>query len=179
MSCRRGTACRALSTGIHESVIQNSTCGSPRLSLPFGYGKAMIKPSMFPKVFMVVRIFVSFFAFFWLASINIRSSGIVGRFGYIAAVMCALGSLAYSWAALAASLARERNWSPRTCTRAGLPFVILALIVWGANPDAWRAAWLLALTSTMVGFLCRRLAYPYITVEQATAPDPPPRLFHN
>jgi hypothetical protein len=139
----------------------------------------MLKSSTFLKVFMAIGFFVSLFAFFWLASVPARSYQIFGRLGYTAAVFCALGSLTFTCAALASFLVRERHWSPRTSMRAGLPLIILALIAWAADPDLWRAAMLLATSSTMAGFLCRRLAYPDVTDDQATAPDPPPSLFHN
>jgi hypothetical protein len=139
----------------------------------------MLKPSIFLKVFLAIGFFVSLLAFFWLASVPIRSYQAVGRLGYMAAVFCALGSLNFSCAALTSFLVRERHWSPRTSMRAGGPLIILALIAWAADPDLWRAAMLLATSSTMAGFLCRRLAYPEVTDDQATAPDPPPSLFHN
>jgi hypothetical protein len=137
----------------------------------------MMKPSLFLKVFMAIGFFVSLFAFFWLASVPIKSYQVVGRFGYTAAVFCALGSLTFSCAALSSFFVRERNWSPKTSMRAGLPLITLALIAWAADPDLWPAAMLLATSSTMAGFLCRRLAYPEVTDDQATAPEPPISLF--
>jgi len=133
---------------------------------------------MFLKVFMAIGFFVSLFAFFWLASVPMPHR-IIGRLGYTAAIFGALGSLTFACAALASFLVREKHWSPRTSMRAGLPLIILALIAWAADPNLWHAAMLLATSSTMAGFLCRRLAYPEVTDDEATAPDPPLSLFHN
>ena len=138
----------------------------------------IIKPTIPGKVFAIAGFFVSFFGFFWLASLPVGSYGILWRLGFMAAVLCALGSVAFSWAVIAAFVARERDWSPQTCMKAGWPLIPLALIVCVAGSEFWRAAVaLLAANAVFVGFLCRRFAYPHVTDEEAAAPEPPLSLF--
>src|SRR6202030_3708127 len=137
----------------------------------------MVKTTMSAKFLPVAGFLVSFFAFFWLALLPIGSYSILWRLGFVAAALCAMGSITFCWAALAAFLAREWNWSPRTCMRAGWPFIPLALIAGVAGSQFWRAAGLLATNSLFAGLLCRRFVYPEMTDEQAAAPEPPLSLF--
>jgi hypothetical protein len=131
-----------------------------------------MKTTMLRKIFALTGFVISSFGFFWLGSLPIGSYGILWRFGFIAAVLSTLGVVTFCWANLVAFVARERNWSPQTCLRAGWPFIPLALIACVAGSQFWRAAALLAANAVFVGLLCRRLVYPHLTDEEATAEPP-------
>jgi hypothetical protein len=135
------------------------------------------KTTMLRKIFALTGFVISSFGFFWLGSLPIGSYGILWRFGFIAAALSTLGVVTFCWATLAAFVARERNWSPQTCMKAGWPFIPLAVIASVAGSQFWRAADLLTVNAVFVGFLCRRLVYPHVTDEQAAAPEPPLSLF--
>jgi Na+/melibiose symporter-like transporter len=137
----------------------------------------MTKLSTARMIGAVSGLVISCFALVWLMSLNSRYHDIPSRIGFISAVICALGSLTFCWAASAAYVARKRDWSPRTCRMAGTPLLVLALIACIADSHFWRVFLLVATNNAMVGFLCRKLAYPDVTDEQASAPEPPISLF--
>jgi hypothetical protein len=99
------------------------------------------------------------------------------RIGYVSAVFCALTVLSFCWAAFAADLAMKRNWSPRTCLRAGIPLSLFGFFSLLIDPRFWPLACLFGTINVSVAFFARRLAYPDMTDEEAAAPEPPLSLF--
>ena len=149
---------------------------APKSNLGYCPVKASMKESSFGvKLAISVGFFMSAGALYWLVASPPRSHELLFRIGYASAVVCALAVLSFCWAAFVADLALKRHWSPPTCLRAGWPFILLALIACVAGSQFWRAAALLAANAVFVGLLCRRLVYPHLTDEEATA-DPPLRL---
>lgn len=133
------------------------------------------------KIAVVGGIFVSFSALLWLVSLPEKPPEILPRVGFVSAAVCASASLVFSWAALIAYVARRRNWSPRACYLAGGLSIVAVLFVlaYFADGHGGRAAGLLGGLSTLTAYLCRKLAYPELSDEEASAPEPPLSLFHN
>ena len=132
----------------------------------------------------VAGFFVSLAGFLWFVSTPYRPPEILPRLGFLAAGFCAAGALIFFWAASFAYLARNRKWSPRSCIWAGLLFAVpgACLSIAGAfidstSPRFLSVGGLLFLMLFPTGNICRRLAYPELTDEQAYAPGPPPSLF--
>lgn len=120
---------------------------------------------------------VSGSALAWLSSVNHSYHDLPSRIGFLSALICALGVLIFCYAASAAYLARKFDWSPRTCMKAGFPLLILGLLICVFDSRFWPVAVMICTNNLTAGFLCRRLAYPDMTDEQAAAPEPPIRLF--
>jgi len=120
--------------------------------------------------------FMSGAALYWLVTSPPKPRELLFRIGYVSAVFCVLAVLNFCWAAFVADLALRRDWSPRTCLRAGIPLGI-AMLVWGTvDSRFWLLAPLVGLNN-LAGFFARRLAYPDLTDEEAAAPEPPLSLF--
>jgi hypothetical protein len=89
-------------------------------------------------------------------------------FVFVFLVMATLG-----WAILFATIARNLNWSPRTCYL--VPVVIFMFLgaiqfVIGFSSSAF-------LWGLFIGTLCKKLAYPELGWNHADKPDPPLTLF--
>jgi len=138
---------------------------------------SMKEPSIGMKLAVAAGFFTSGGALYWLAASPPKSRELLFRIGYVSAVFCAFAVLGFCWAAFIAHLALKRGWSPRTCMRAGWPFIPLALIACVSDFPSWRVAGLFAASASFVGFLCLRLVYPHVTAEEAAAPEPPLSLF--
>ena len=86
----------------------------------------------------------SAYAVYWLVASPPRPHELLFRIGYVSAVFCAIAVLGFCWAAFVAHLALKRGWSPRTCIKAGWPFIPLALIAYVTGSQFWRVAGLFA-----------------------------------
>ena len=140
----------------------------------------MTEPSMQRKIAVVGGIFVSFSALLWLVSLPEKPPEILARLGFISAVVCASALLAFSWAALLAYVARRRHWSPRACYLAGLSIVTVLVVPSYFADGRGRTASIFLLIGTLptiTGYLCRKLAHPELSDEEASAPEPPLSLF--
>lgn len=139
----------------------------------------MTEPSIWPKIAVVSGFLVSFSATGWLFSLPVKSPEILPRLGFVSALICALGSLVFCWAVSLAYVARKRSWSPKNCYLAGLSIVIVALALsYFADPRVQRLSLaLMVFLPNITGYLCRKLAYPELADEEATAPEPPLSLF--
>ncbi|MFY9730931.1 MAG: hypothetical protein WB723_03825 [Candidatus Acidiferrales bacterium] len=136
----------------------------------------MKKLSIGMKFAVALGFFMSGAALYWLVTPPPKPRELLFRIGYVSTVFCVLAVLSFCWAAFVADLALKRDWSPRTCLRAGIPLGI-AMLVWGAvDSRFWLLAPLAGLTN-LAGFFARRIAYPDLTDEEAAAPEPPLSLF--
>jgi hypothetical protein len=124
-------------------------------------------------ILALVGIAVSFSGLDWLLFVRSRSYDVLSRLGVAAALLCCLSVLVIAWAVPCASLARRRKWSPRTSyTFGALSFLIpAALLMYLAGPERFAA--IMVAPMVFCGVLCRRIAYPELTDEEATAPEPP------
>jgi hypothetical protein len=121
---------------------------------------------------------VSFSASAWLLSPPTRPPGILPRLGFVSALFCALAALVFCWAVALSSVARRRNWSREMCYISGA--LSVAVVLLGLAPFAGPGAQfggLIACLPFFTGYLCRKLTYPELTEEEATAPEPPLSLF--
>jgi hypothetical protein len=137
----------------------------------------MKEPSIGTKLVVAAGFFTSGGALYWLVASPPSPRELLFRIGYVSAVFCAIAVLGFCWAAFVAHLALKRGWSPRTCIKAGWPFIPLALIAYVSGSQFWRVAGLLAASASFIGFLCLRLVYPHVTAEEAAGPEPPLSLF--
>jgi hypothetical protein len=126
------------------------------------------------KVQVLTGFFVSLAALFWLLSLPYRPHDILPRLGFACAVFCALGALIFSWAAFFAYLIHSMKWSVRACRWAGLFFFIPAIPFYIMGE---RFAPLLACSWTVAAYLCRRIAFPKVSDEEAFGPEPLLSLF--
>ena len=136
----------------------------------------MSKPTLSGRVALVAVFFllVSSFALFWLPSAFAQPHDALARVGFVCAVFCALGALVLSWSVSFAYLARKRNWSPRTCLKAGWPFAAIGLLLFffAGGARLGNLGTMLVCSATFVGYISGRLAYPELSNEQLAAPKP-------
>lgn len=137
----------------------------------------MTKLSTARMIGAVSGFFVSCFALAWMMSLRSGPRELAPRIGFLSALICILGSLAFCWAASAAYFARKWEWSPRTCIRSGWPLAMFGAAILFTSDRFWRLAGMIVPLAMFAGYICRRLVYPDVTDEQASAPEPPVSLF--
>jgi hypothetical protein len=138
----------------------------------------MKEPSIGWKIATIAGILVSFTAFWSWFSLPTDHPQILDRLGYIAAMFCDLAMLVYCWAAMLAYIATKKNWSPRVCRMAGFSYLIPAvLLACLASRPVMNVGYFLIAPISMVGYLCRKMAYPEMSEEEANAPEPPLSMF--
>jgi hypothetical protein len=137
--------------------------------------------SITPRILMVVGTFVSFGAAFWLLSFTARPAEILPRLGFASAVFCIFAVLVICWATLLSYVARARRWSRKACYWAGLSIIapVLTLYLLTAPPMRSGVFDLLPALSVITSFLCLKMTYPQLTLNEALAPEPPLSLFHS
>jgi|ERR1700733_6355349 hypothetical protein len=124
-------------------------------------------------VLALVGIAVSFIGLRWLLAFLTHQVDVSDRIEVVAAIFCGLAVLIASWALPCASLARWRQWSPRASYMLGaLSFLIpAAALMYFAKSDRYASIMLVPMSFS--GMVCRKITYPHLTYEQATAPEPP------
>jgi hypothetical protein len=141
----------------------------------------MREPSRTAKVSVTASLLISALALRWLLSEPARSMrfGLMDKLGYASGVFCAIGAMGLSWAAIVAYIGRKNDWSPRKCGLvASLSFILLGAVLLVAIPSvSSRASSLVICSASIIGFACRKLAYPELTQEELYAPEPPLTLF--
>lgn len=137
------------------------------------------EPTPSQRVGVVASLLVGGSALAWLLSLQSRPPDVIGRLGLLAAFFCASAVFVFSWAAIVAYAAYRRDWEPRTTYLAGALslFLIGGLYFFLAEPLLRMAGVFVFTLASFSGYITRRLAYPEMTDEQATAPDPPPTMF--
>ena len=134
----------------------------------------MKEPSVTRKIVTTAGIVVSFFACMWLLSLPVYSHLVLPKLGFLAALVGNLGILIYCWSAALAYICTKRKWSPRLCYMAGISFIIpSALLMFVANRPLGSLVGLFIMSLTLAGILSRKLAYPEMSDEELTAPEPP------
>jgi hypothetical protein len=138
----------------------------------------MREPSLGVKLTALTGLAIGLIAACWLVSISSEPRELIPRLGFVCAGICATACSVVSWAAIFAYIIRKMNWTPKSCVFAGLSLAVPGLLVFFSN--SLHSFWLgilLVTSSTPTTYLCRRLAFPELTDEQASAPPPPIRLF--
>jgi len=139
----------------------------------------MIVSARSRKIGVVVALVVSWVAVYWLFALLPQKGDIWFRTGFVSALLCALGGLAFFWSVLLSYIAHWREWSPRTCHLAGISIVIPLTLLYALLPRGdflaifdWSATlWV------FTGYICGKLAHPELTDDEAYAPEPPLTLF--
>jgi len=138
----------------------------------------MQEPSHIRKALAVGGLIFSLVGLCWLLSLPYKPYGFLPRIGYLSAVLSTLGGFSSCSAAAFAYFARKFRWSPRACNLAGLVFLIPLAYFWISDvPHFWSVLGLLLCPSGLTGYACRHLAYPELSDEEFSAPQPPPTLF--
>ena len=138
----------------------------------------MQEPSHIRKAMVVGGFIFSFVGLCWLLSPASKPYGFLPLAGYISAVLSTMGAFGSCSAAIFAYFARKLGWSPRACHLAGLVFLIPLAYCWISDfPHFMSILGLLLGPSSLTGYACRHLAYPQLTDEEFSAPQPPPTLF--
>jgi len=141
----------------------------------------MTGQSITSKVLLVAGLCFSFGAGLWLLSSIVRPGEILPRLGFVSALICAFAVLVFCWAALLSSVARKLRWPPRARIfyLAGLSIVapFLALFLLAAPRTRLPVFNLVCVMPVITGYLCRKMTYPELTDEEATAPEPPLSFF--
>lgn len=137
------------------------------------------EPTSSQKVGVVASLLVGGSGLVWILSLHARPTDVLGRLGLMSALLCAAAVFVVSWAAIIANAAHMQDWAPRTCYIAGGLSLILVggLYFFFGDPPFRMAGPFLVSLSTFAGYITRKLAYPELTDEQATALPPPPSMF--
>lgn len=137
------------------------------------------EPSLLRKFAFLIGFAVSLSATIWSASSTSQLPSIVSRLGFVCSQVCILGLLTFFWSAICAYWVRKCGWTPWQCFLAGLPFVVAGLLLWFfGNTDRLRLFGnFIAGNWVLVGYVCRRLAFPHLTDKQAAVPPPSLTLF--
>jgi hypothetical protein len=137
------------------------------------------EPTSSQKVGVVAGVLVGGSALLWILSLQSRPPDFTGRLGLTSALLCASAVFAIAWAAIVAYAAHTRDWAPRTCYLAGglSLFLIGGLYYFFGDPPFRMAGPFLVALANFAGYFTRKLAYPELTDEQATAVHPPPTMF--
>ncbi len=140
--------------------------------------RPMREPSLSLKLTAVAGLLVGGSGALWLA-LSGGAGGLIPRVGFVCAGLCATACSIVSWAAIFAYVIRKMNWPPKSCVFAGLCLAVpgwLVLIL-SNSPHALSLGSLLLTAATFAIYICRKLAFPEMTDEQAAAPPPPISLF--
>jgi hypothetical protein len=137
------------------------------------------EPSLRCKLLVFFGFIVSLSATLWFGSSLNNSVGILPHIGFLCAGLCIVGSLMFFWSAICAYFVRTWGWSVWSCYGAGLPFLLagLLLLFFASTDRLQQFGSFLGGDLILVGYICRRLAFPHLTDEQAAAPTPPLSLF--
>jgi hypothetical protein len=137
----------------------------------------MKAPSTGRVIGIAAGVCVSFAATFWLLSIISETSGIMNRVGLLCAFVCTFGLLLFLWAAGSAYVIRMRGWSYRACRYVGFAFLLPGSALFFTHGRALSIANFLTVQIMLSSYICRRIAFPEISDEEAAAPDPLPTMF--
>jgi hypothetical protein len=119
----------------------------------------------------------SFAATFWLLSVISETSGIMNRVGLLSAFLCTFGLLMFFWAAGSAYVIHMRGWSYRACRYVGFAFLLPGSVLFFSHVHALSIANFLTVQIVLSGYICRKIAFPEISDEEAAALEPPPTMF--
>lgn len=137
----------------------------------------MKKPSTWRVVGVAAGVFVAFGALFWLLSIRSGPLDLIDRAGLICATLSAAATLDFFWAVGFAFIAHKQKWSYRACRFAGICLLMPGSLLFLNHARPLPMFNFLVLQSLPTSYICRKLAFPEISDEDAAAPDPLPTMF--
>jgi phage shock protein PspC (stress-responsive transcriptional regulator) len=120
---------------------------------------------------------VSFCATFSLLSFIRYTPGVMNRVGLLCAFACSIGLLVFFWAAGSAHVIHRMGWSYRSCRYVGFAFLLPGSALFLSHGRALTIANFLTVQIVLSGYICRRIAFPEISDEQAAGPEPLPTMF--
>jgi hypothetical protein len=137
----------------------------------------MNAPSTRRVIGVAVGLCISFLATFSLLPLITRTSGVMNRVGLLSALVCTFGLVLCFWAAGAAYVIHKMSWPYRACRHVGWAFLVPGSALFLSHGRAISIANFLTVQIVLSGFICRRIAFPEISDEQAMAPAPLPTMF--
>ena len=140
-------------------------------------GHIMKAPSTGRVIGVAAGVCVSLWALFWLLSVPAGTFDVGDRLGFMCAVACADAALGFLWALGFAYIVRTQNWSYRACRLAGICLLVPGSLLFLNHGRALLIANFLLLQISVTSYLCRRIAFPEMSDEEAAAPEPPPTMF--
>lgn len=138
----------------------------------------MREPHIGEKFRALVELVVTAWVFAWLLALPVPRV-FSTRLYFALAVSIAAGLLIFCWDVFIASVARKQDSMPKTCYLLGGAVVIVPAVIWSLfhDPLFSTRGYVLFGVASILGFICRKLAYPQLTEEQANACEPPMTLF--
>jgi hypothetical protein len=140
----------------------------------------MKEPALGEKIGALLCVVVSAAGFVWLVTLpKPPLISLIQRLGFVAAAYSCLWFATLSWAACFAYVSRKRDWSPRACVLAGLPFLAAGVLVLflSNNQSLASTCSMLVFQSFFATGIASKLAFPGLTTEQSAALVRPPTLF--
>jgi hypothetical protein len=137
----------------------------------------MQRPSTGRVIGVAAGVCVSFGALFWLLSVHAGTLEAGDSLGLICAIFCADAALSFCWALGFAYIVRKQNWSYRACRYAGVCLLVPGSLLFLKHGRAISTANFLLLQIALTSYICRRIAFPEISDEEAAALEPPPTMF--
>jgi hypothetical protein len=101
----------------------------------------------------------------------------MNRVGLLCVFVCTFGLLLYFWAAGSTYVIHKMGWSYRACRYVGWAFLLPGSALFLSHARAISIANFLTVQIVLSTFICRRIAFPEISDEQALAPEPLPTMF--
>jgi hypothetical protein len=140
-------------------------------------GHIVKAPSTRRMVGVAVGLCISFWATFSLLSFLSHTSGVMNRVGLLCAFMCTFGLVLFFWASGFAYVIHKMRWSSSACRYAGWAFLLPGCALFLSHGRAMSIINFLTVQIIFSGYICRRIAFPTISDEQAFAPEPLPTMF--
>jgi hypothetical protein len=137
----------------------------------------MRPPSISRMIGVAVGLCGSFLASFSLLSFLTYTPGVMNRVGLLCAFMCTFGLVLYFWATGSAYVIHKMRWSYRACRYVGWAFLLPGSALFLSHGRAISIANFLTVQIVLSSFICRRIAFPELSDEQAMAPEPLPTMF--
>jgi|HubBroStandDraft_6_1064221.scaffolds.fasta_scaffold982662_2 hypothetical protein len=143
-----------------------------------GAVEVMVKgPSIGRVIGVVAGLCISFWASFSLLSILTHTSDVMNRSGLLCAFLCSFGLVVFFWAAGSAYVIHNLGWSYRACRYIGFAFLVPGSALFFSHAHALSVANFLTVQIVLSGYVCRKIAFPEISDEQAAALEPLPTMF--
>jgi hypothetical protein len=120
---------------------------------------------------------ISFWATFSLLSALTHTTGFTNRLGLLCAFLCTFGLVVFFWAAGCAYVIRKLGGSYRACRYVGFAFLLPGSALFLSHGRALSIINFLTVQIIFSGYICRRIAFPEISDEQAVAPELLPTMF--
>jgi hypothetical protein len=137
----------------------------------------MKAPSTGSAIGVTFGLCVSFAATFSLLSFVSHTSGVMNRVGLLCAFLCSFGLVMFFWAAGSAYVIHNLGWSYRACRYVGFAFLVPGSVLFLSQGRALSVANVLTFQIVLSSDICRRIAFPEMSDEEATAPEPLPTMF--